>query len=279
MKNIQKKRKGYFTTGEFAKLSGVNKQTLFHYDHIGILKPEILADNGYRYYSYLQLDTFNTISMLKELGLPLAEIRDYLNGRTPESFLRLLHEQSKNVDEKIEELQWLKSFINGRIKITEEGIAAIHMNIEVEHRPEEYYIITEYKGSNDDRDIYPALCDHIAYCHQNQVYSPYAIGALIPYVDSFTPDDYVYSHLYTQVEPEDITQSVNVTTFPPTTYLNIYVTNGFTQVPETIAFLQEYVKKNKYRPGPHFFENVLLDDMSKFNLDEYTLKISLPVTR
>ena len=29
-----------FTTGEFATLCGVKKQTLFHYDEIGILQPE-----------------------------------------------------------------------------------------------------------------------------------------------------------------------------------------------------------------------------------------------
>ncbi len=40
MMDIKKKPEGYFTTGEFAKLCKVKKQTLFHYDHIGILKPE-----------------------------------------------------------------------------------------------------------------------------------------------------------------------------------------------------------------------------------------------
>ena len=61
---------GYFTTGEFAKLCGVKKQTLFHYDQIGILRPEIIASNGYRYYSVLQFDTYITIAMLKELDIP-----------------------------------------------------------------------------------------------------------------------------------------------------------------------------------------------------------------
>lgn len=31
----------YFTTGEFSKLCHVKKQTLFHYDEIGLLSPEI----------------------------------------------------------------------------------------------------------------------------------------------------------------------------------------------------------------------------------------------
>ncbi|HBY3460150.1 TPA: MerR family DNA-binding transcriptional regulator, partial [Clostridioides difficile] len=32
--------KQYFTTGEFAKLCGISKQTLIFYDKIGIFSPE-----------------------------------------------------------------------------------------------------------------------------------------------------------------------------------------------------------------------------------------------
>ena len=41
----------YMTTGEFARMMRVSKDTLFHYDKIGLLKPEIVKTNGYRYYT------------------------------------------------------------------------------------------------------------------------------------------------------------------------------------------------------------------------------------
>lgn len=278
MDAARKKQKGYFTTGEFAKLCGVKKQTLFHYDHIGILQPEIIGTNGYRYYSYLQLDTYNTIAMLKELDIPLADIKKYLNTRTPEAFLQLLQQQDKLVDEKIAELQWLKSFIKGRITITEEGINAVHNEMHIEHHPEEYYIITKYSGDSDDKNIYPALSKHIAYCHQNQIYSPYIIGGLISRNSNFASDQYSYSHLYTKIQPEDINQSVHVTVIPPQTYIAIYSTNGFDPVPGMFMRLLDFTQKNGYQPGTHFFEDILLDDMSQFGFDEYTLKLSLPVS-
>lgn len=40
-----------FKTAEFAALCGVKKDTLLHYDHIGLLKPQWVGENGYRYYS------------------------------------------------------------------------------------------------------------------------------------------------------------------------------------------------------------------------------------
>ena len=35
------------TTGEFAKICNVKKHTLFHYDDIGLLKPDYYDKNGY----------------------------------------------------------------------------------------------------------------------------------------------------------------------------------------------------------------------------------------
>ena len=58
-------------TGEFAKLCGTNKRTLFHYDEIGLFSPAYTDEKGYRYYSENQCDVFFTITCLKELGMPL----------------------------------------------------------------------------------------------------------------------------------------------------------------------------------------------------------------
>ena len=278
METIKKKSKGYFTTGEFAKLC--KKQTLFHYDNIGILKPEITGENGYRYYSAMQLETFNTISMLKELDMPLADIREYLNSRNPDDFVMLLREQLVLADEKIAELQWLKSFIQRRINITLDGINAQHNRIYLEERPEEYYIITEYTGSSGNKDIYPAVAKHIAYCHDNQIYSPYGIGALVPVTEEFTSENsYNYSHLYTKIEPVDITTRENVTVIPPRTYAVIVSTEGYSLLHTMYLKLLKFAEDNGFKKEDYFFEDTLLDDMSRFSYDDYVLRISLPLKK
>ena len=280
METIKKKSKGYFTTGEFAKLCNVKKQTLFHYDNSGILKPEITGENGYRYYSAMQLETFNTISMLKELDMPLADIREYLNSRNPDDFVMLLREQLVLADEKIAELQWLKSFIQRRINITLDGINAQHNRIYLEERPEEYYIITEYTGSSGNKDIYPAVAKHIAYCHDNQIYSPYGIGALVPVTEEFTSENsYNYSHLYTKIEPVDITTRENVTIIPPRTYAVIESTEGYSSLHTMYLKLLKFAEYNGFKKEEYFFEDTLLDDMSRFSYDDYVLRISLPLKK
>ena len=95
-------REVYLTTGEFAKLADVTKHTLYHYDKIGLLSPEIkLTDNQYRYYSLSQLDLIKVITLLKELGMPLLEIKSYLDQRTPSLFIDLLSRELKDIQDKI----------------------------------------------------------------------------------------------------------------------------------------------------------------------------------
>ncbi|MEK4207855.1 MULTISPECIES: MerR family DNA-binding transcriptional regulator [Paenibacillus] len=54
-----------FYTGEFAKLFGIKKDTLFYYDKIKLFQPAGISDNGYRYYTLQQLDTFWAIQSLR----------------------------------------------------------------------------------------------------------------------------------------------------------------------------------------------------------------------
>ena len=94
----------YLSAGRFAALVGTTKETLFHYDEIGLFVPKRRGTNGYRYYAMDQMETFDVIGMLRELGMPLAEIRNYLEQRSPEKFGVLLEQEEKVVREKMQRL-------------------------------------------------------------------------------------------------------------------------------------------------------------------------------
>ena len=53
-------QKTYMTTGELAKLMGITKETLFHYDEIGLFRPAVVMPNGYRKYEIRQTELLNT---------------------------------------------------------------------------------------------------------------------------------------------------------------------------------------------------------------------------
>lgn len=122
-----------FSIGEMAKLHNTTIQTLRYYDEIGLLVPiQVDVKSGYRYYSTEQFEQLNTINYLKDLGLPLKEIKVHLEQRNIEGFLKLLQKQSEITDKKIRELQRISAKFQHRMneiqqaqKIKELGIVII----------------------------------------------------------------------------------------------------------------------------------------------------------
>lgn len=75
---------------EMASLHGVSRQTLILYDRNGLLEPASVGENGYRYYSVDQVPRLRQICLLKEMGVPLAQIKRYLDAPTPGGMCELM---------------------------------------------------------------------------------------------------------------------------------------------------------------------------------------------
>lgn len=73
---MSKRLQNLYRISEFASLCGVTKHTLYHYDEIGLLRPCVIQDNGYRYYTMEQYSIFSIISILKKLGHPWKKLRN-----------------------------------------------------------------------------------------------------------------------------------------------------------------------------------------------------------
>ena len=75
-------KKDYYTAGELAKLFGIPKQTMFYYDKMGLLTPEFVAENGYRYYAMPQYLTLEIILFLRKLDISVPHIKEFLEHRS-----------------------------------------------------------------------------------------------------------------------------------------------------------------------------------------------------
>src|SRR5690606_40360990 len=69
-----------YTVKQLSKLAGVTVRTLHYYDQIGLLKPEVITENGYRQYGDQQLVRLQQILFFKELEFSLADIVKILNS-------------------------------------------------------------------------------------------------------------------------------------------------------------------------------------------------------
>ena len=94
-----------FKITEFAKIASTSRKTLQYYDEIGLFSPAYVAENGYRYYSLFQLDQLALIAVLRDLGLPLREIKQYQECGSADELEHLLEAQSREIDRYMELLQ------------------------------------------------------------------------------------------------------------------------------------------------------------------------------
>lgn len=172
--------KMHMTTGEFARLCDTTKDTLFHYDRIGLLKPDTVGENGYRLYSLNQYYVFSVIWLLKEAGTPLAQIRDYMENQEAPQFLALLKENRQRVEGERIKLDKMLAQIQDYIKATEEGIAIKGKEScpRLEECQEQLLVITPLPERQSDEDFVMAADEHFRYCGEKGLEVKMTLGCV-----------------------------------------------------------------------------------------------------
>ena len=91
------------TIGQFSALTDISRPSLRRYDEAGLLRPILVDDTtGYRYYSSAQLDVAETIRLLRDLQVPLADIQELLASDDAEGLERLLTAHKRRIAEQVE---------------------------------------------------------------------------------------------------------------------------------------------------------------------------------
>lgn len=190
---------GAFTTGEFAALCGVTKHTLFHYDALGILSPARVGQNGYRYYAPQQLEVFHVIETLRELDMPLSEIRAYLDRRSPGELVELLEREGALLDRKLRRLRQMRDLARQKAALTRSALARTPGVVAEEVQPEALLVCTPSHPMTSDADSARSLAEHVRYCQAHGVRSPHPVGCMLPLEGARSWDLSAYTHFYTQV--------------------------------------------------------------------------------
>ena len=86
-----------YTTGELAKLCGVSVRTVQYYDTRSILVPSALSEGGRRLYSEDDLRRMKIICFLRDAGLSINAIGEFLNDPDPGRTLALLLETQESL--------------------------------------------------------------------------------------------------------------------------------------------------------------------------------------
>lgn len=271
---MSKINKKYFSTGEFAKLCNINKKTLFHYDEIGLFKPEKVLENGYRYYSTYQLEVFNVIYTLKDIGMPLKEIKNFMDKRNPDNIVEIFEYETSEIQKEIEKLKRKQEIISNKIKIIKES-KNISQDIFLQHQEEEYIILSNnIDKTKEPYDTYTYM-NHLDYCYNNNLYIGYPAGSIKTLDDLNSTNPYDYSYYYTKVNKNP--NNKNITIKPEGDYVVGYFKGYFSQAHIFYEKLMSYINKNNLTVVGYAYEDVLIDEVAIKNINEYVLKISIQI--
>ena len=86
--------------GEIAAATGLTVRTLHHYEAVGLVRPTGRTSAGHRRYGPEALERLYRVSMLRSLGVSLAQIRESLDGG-PSQLREVLTEHVGMVDERV----------------------------------------------------------------------------------------------------------------------------------------------------------------------------------
>ena len=103
------------TIKQISQLAHVTPRTLRYYDQIGLLHPEDIGENGYRYYSDVSLLKLQQILFYRELDMPLEQIKEIM-GRENFDLKETLEDHKDQLGKRIIRLQKLITTVDQTMK-------------------------------------------------------------------------------------------------------------------------------------------------------------------
>jgi DNA-binding transcriptional MerR regulator len=160
------KGKEIFSISDFARFARTTRDTLLHYDRLGLLSPVARGENNYRYYSNAQLTMVNLIRTLQQLGMPLSEIKRLKDRRTPDLVVAVLENQMQKIDDEIERWVRARKLLGHLSNTIRAGLGANTARFSIAHHPAEAIVLGELNDYAGGRDFYDALLSFYYKCSE-----------------------------------------------------------------------------------------------------------------
>lgn len=266
------KKEQLFTTGEFAKIAGVTKHALFHYDKIGLFSPEIKGENGYRYYTVSQADVFDVILTLRDLDMPLWEIQKYLENRTPDSLMQLFDEEAGVITRKIHHLRNIKEWMEKKKQQIAVAQTIELEQITLEEFPQ-YWCVEKHFHAQDETAWVVEIGKLLEQCKEAGIWGIYGVGYRQSLSEIQKGNYDTYSGAYMMVEKKP-PKETGVTIRPAGTYLIAFHKGRWQTLGDTYKRLLKYALDHKIHLQGDCYEDYILDGLTKDTEEEYVTRIS-----
>lgn len=270
--------KKLFSIGELSKLQSISRQTLIFYDRIGLLCPAYTdPNNGYRYYSASQLDTLDTICILKKIGFSLEEIKAHLKSYTIEDSILALRRQLTAIQQQIQELQMIQSRAEHRCEQLEHAFSIRDYGdtVTVETVRNQYLLLQPVQPPYSLEEVSVATKEAFVRSFREHLPIFYQSGAIIPYRNILEGRYEEASYAFLPIEPND--PIADVVALPAGLCVCTYHKGDYHSTGRSYQRLLDYCRTHKLTIVSDSYEFAINDYLSTGDEKEYITKIMLYV--
>lgn len=276
--------KEYMNISEFAKISGTSRRNLLYYDEIGLFSPAIVNEKGYRYYSIRQFNTLDTINILKSLGMPLKEIKAFLETRTPEQAIELFSKQEQKIFSEMKRLAYCRKTLKTRIWRIKEALAFELQTLFLQEVQEEYFLATERVQYMEDKTAMKVYFDFFSTLSKHRLDIGYPM-CNVTYLDSDAfetnkENRYQLTQKISKIEAQK-NKSDEIIIKPAGCYLTEYRSGidvyAADQYEVISPRMKAYIEENKLQIQGPVWEFWWLDDTVTKNQNEHIYQTSIHI--
>lgn len=286
-----KKKKYLYPSGEFAKLTGVNKRTLHYYNDIGLFCPAVVEENGYHYYTCFQFAQLELILTLRKIGLPIDEIREYITGSSRESCSQMMEKRKKLIDDSIKQLLSAQAFLEQKAERIQIGMNAQHGMIELCTLPERKIILSPpITGKYDEEDFTVAAEFSLQLKKRFRLYDNFGSRISVHNLQEkhfnryssfyayYPHPQHTHNTIYSELYSEPYNKSGDILheeLLPEGTYLRAFSIGEWNRLPDVYQSILTYAEKHNLTLTGYAYEEGL-NEMAVKTQKDYVTMITIP---
>ena len=262
-----------YKIGEFSTLAKTTIKTLRYYEKEGLLIPNFVDENGYRYYESMQLLDLAKIVSLRQMGFSIDEVKHILQGSNLEKLLQI---RKNIVENELNEYKYQLSKINYLLEEKNMKYEVITKELPEyvvyykEGIIKDYSEITSFILSSADECLVtnPNIkCIEPDYCYMN-------------YLDGEYRDKDIKIRYCQAVEKEGVpNDTIKFMKLKPVLAVCTYHKGEYSTLGEAYGFLMKYIEENGYEVIENPRERYIDGVWNKEDVNDWLTEIQVPVRK
>lgn len=273
------RRCGLYQIGEVSKIGGISQRTLRHYDELGLMQPDLVGDNGYRYYSLQTMLKIPVINYLKMMGLSLEEIASMMQHSSLGQARKFLSKHLAECDEQARLLAEKRGAIVEWSELVEEANMVLRVrpkNVNVKYLPRQELLglQTRFSGSFAESIVSLEFASYVQDI-DNAIAGPVILrfpsveDAVAAAADGSECDVWLLQKPIRPINPND------AFVCSEGMYLSTYHVGAFEELGEAYSRLTEFANDNGYKVAGPAIERFVSDYWTTYNSDLFVAEVLL----